>query len=401
MRIKRPKTVETPWKLILPNSLEYLAAFPKRFVSFHEPTTTLLDTLIFDKRHAELRVTEPRYDELFTLLEGGGVRLFRFIDEFGSLSRICLFPIKQAWPLLMAEYLQSLPSDAARPVLFSLSTGQYLEPGLLCKDIRHQAGVVTLFVDAPLVKSELEPATMIPIAEEELKLIVPQPPTRSHRTLAEDRRRVVSTCQGPDEEVLVRLAVPITRGDLKTLQGTEWLNDEIINGYMDLINRRDLISHGQRRTIYAFSCFFYTQLSTRQRYSYQRVRNWTTEIDVFELERLIFPIHVRKNHWCLAVINLKTQRFEYYDSLGSSNDHQCLSRLRRWLQDESQDKRQLQFSLTDHQPKEKSQRNNYDCGVFTARAAECVARDVPFDFTQEDISALRILMSIQLLDSTL
>jgi len=303
----------------------------------------------------------------------------------------------------MAEYLQSLPAGTPLP-LFSLSTGQYLDPGLLCEDMQHQSGVVTLFVDAPpLGEPEPEPEPEPTPISEEVEPVFLQPSTRS-TIAADDRRRVATTCQGsPDEEVLVRLAVSITRGDLKTLQAREWLNDKIINGYMDWINRRDLATHGQRRTIYAFSCFFYSQLSV-QRYSYARVHNWTNEIDVFELERLLFPIHVKKkNHWCLAVINLKAQRFEYYDSLGYSNT-QCLPRLRRWLQDESQDKHERAYSLaewTDFQQKEKSQRNNYDCGVFTARAAECVARDVPLDFTQEDISSLRILMSVQLLDGTL
>lgn len=32
------------------------------------------------------------------------------------------------------------------------------------------------------------------------------------------------------------------------------------------------------------------------------------------MDKVIIPIHTEQ-HWCLAVINLKEKRFEYYDSL--------------------------------------------------------------------------------------
>lgn len=272
--------------------------------------------------------------------------------------------------------------------------------------MQHQNSVVTLFVDAaPIVLVKPDPESAVPAEDAEKAVEEPmKPPSQERRraVTADDRRRVRAACQGSPEEVLVSLAVPIARSDLRTLQGKQWLNDEIINGYMDLINRRDLATHSQQRTIYAFSCFFYTQLSIRG-YAYHRVRNWTTEVDVLKLERLIVPINIGNIHWCLAVVNLKARRFEYYDSLGHSND-ECLPRLRRWLQDESQDKHQQTYSLagwTDVQPRKQHQRNSYDCGVFAARAAECVALDIPFDFTQKDTPSLRILMSLQLLDSAL
>lgn len=40
---------------------------------------------------------------------------------------------------------------------------------------------------------------------------------------------------------------------------------------------------------------------------------------MFNLDKIIIPIHLSM-HWCLAVINLKEKRFEYYDSLLGNND---------------------------------------------------------------------------------
>ena len=37
------------------------------------------------------------------------------------------------------------------------------------------------------------------------------------------------------------------------------------------------------------------------------------------MDKVVIPIHVHNNHWCLALINLRDKRFEYYDSLGGNN----------------------------------------------------------------------------------
>ena len=55
------------------------------------------------------------------------------------------------------------------------------------------------------------------------------------------------------------------------------------------------------------------------------------------------PIHCHGNHWTLAVINFKAKRFEYYDSL-FGHEGQVLTNLRRWLNDESADKKKVRIS---------------------------------------------------------
>lgn len=47
---------------------------------------------------------------------------------------------------------------------------------------------------------------------------------------------------------------------------------------------------------------------------------WQT--DVFAADKVLIPMHVDGNHWCLAVINLRDKRFEYYDSMFGAPD--CL-----------------------------------------------------------------------------
>lgn len=41
------------------------------------------------------------------------------------------------------------------------------------------------------------------------------------------------------------------------------------------------------------------------------------QLDLFDLDKFMFPVNVNGNHWTLAVINFRLERLEYYDSLGA------------------------------------------------------------------------------------
>lgn len=149
-----------------------------------------------------------------------------------------------------------------------------------------------------------------------------------------------------NNEKLISPDCSIRRRDLRTLRGRNWLNDEIIDGY-----------------------------------------------------------NVDKVHWTLAVINLKLRRFEYYDSLGGTNQT-ALSNLRLWLNEESKAKRGVGMALDDWedfcpQGEVPQQSNRCDCGVFTLQFADCVALSVPFDFQQAGLPNLRLLVMLQLLKQSL
>jgi sentrin-specific protease 1 len=120
------------------------------------------------------------------------------------------------------------------------------------------------------------------------------------------------------------------------------------------------------------------------------------------MDKVIIPIHLG-NHWCLAVINLAARRFEYYDSLGSPNPS-CLQTLRRYLQDEALDKKQLHLDLSgweDYQPHDiPLQRNGYDCGVFMCQYANYLSIEQEFTFTQDHMPIIRQLMVLEILQKS-
>jgi sentrin-specific protease 1 len=96
----------------------------------------------------------------------------------------------------------------------------------------------------------------------------------------------------------------------------------------------------------------------------------------------------------LSVINIKSKRFEYYDSLNGMSYHEIFKNLKNYLIDEIKDKN-YEINLIDlvknynsYVPSNKTpqQSNGYDCGVFTCVFANYVSQDKNFDFNQTHIT---------------
>lgn len=186
--------------------------------------------------------------------------------------------------------------------------------------------------------------------------------------------------------------------DIVKMGPGKWLNDECINTYMKILQKR---ADDSKQKVYLFNTFFYPKLLE----GYSKVERWTRRVDVFAMEKLLIPVHLG-THWCLAVINLSQRRFEYYDSLHGGNP-ECLEAMRAWLDAESQSKRKKPFDWSGWQEPVVNgedlplQRNGYDCGVFACMFAEYLARDAYPDFTQADMDCLRRRMAVELLTGKL
>jgi Ulp1 family protease len=149
----------------------------------------------------------------------------------------------------------------------------------------------------------------------------------------------------PGEVLASGFALDITRRDIQTLKGTNWLNDEVINFYMNLIMERSSSSNSDNNNnkgnsysnqakVYAFSTFFYPKLIKD---GYNSLRRWTKKVDLFTYNLVLVPIHLGV-HWTLAVIDFDCKEIKYYDSMNGNNG-ECLNALRNYLKDEYADKK--------------------------------------------------------------
>ncbi|XP_043269793.1 sentrin-specific protease 1-like [Venturia canescens] len=169
--------------------------------------------------------------------------------------------------------------------------------------------------------------------------------------------------------------------DLETLEGKRWLNDEVINRYLELIVKKN-------KKTYAFGTFFFSRLLSG---GFTAVQRWTRKFNIFNFDLVVIPLHLGA-HWCLVTIDLKNTTINYFDSLMGDNPEYPTIIL-EYLIREAASKKQTSFNLNQWSIKIKKdiprQSNNYDCGVFVCCFAEYEAAGRKIDFCQADMAAKR------------
>ncbi|XP_048202964.1 sentrin-specific protease 2 isoform X1 [Perognathus longimembris pacificus] len=221
--------------------------------------------------------------------------------------------------------------------------------------------------------------------------------------LTEDMEKEINNAlgHGPQDEILSSaFKLRITRGDIQTLKNYHWLNDEVINFYMNLLVERN--KKQGYPALHAFSTFFYPKLKSG---GYQAVKRWTKGVNLFEQELILVPIH-RKVHWSLVVMDLRKKCLKYLDSMGQKGSKIC-EILLQYLQDESKTKRNVDlnllewthYSMKSHEIPQ--QLNGSDCGMFTCKYADYISRDKPITFTQHQMPLFRKKMVWEILHQQL
>ena len=223
----------------------------------------------------------------------------------------------------------------------------------------------------------------------------------TNRPLTEEEEATVDVylhpSPGADESQIISELnnIPVTREKVLCLQPREWLNDEVINFFMELLKARAAAA-AELPNCHFFNTLFYATLNGPRGYDYPGVQRWTRRVDLFAQNLLICPIHCHGDHWTLALVNFYDKRLEYFDSLGGGDDG-VLAHLRHYLQDESIDKRKVAWDdagWTDHSwtPRRDGipqQRNGYDCGVFMCKTADYLSQDARLNFSQDDMDYFR------------
>ena len=220
---------------------------------------------------------------------------------------------------------------------------------------------------------------------------------------SDEQERCIKSAMNPhpQTEVLASgFGLEITRRDIQTLKGLNWLNDEIINFYMNLICERSTANTGMIKC-YAFSTFFYPKLLKD---GYNSLRRWTKKVDLFAHNLVLIPIHLGL-HWTLAVIDFDCNEIRYYDSMNGNNS-ECLKALRNYLKDEYADKKSgLQLDLGAwncvHIKDVPQQMNGSDCGMFACKYAEFLSRGKAISFNQSHMAYYRRRMVLEIVSKKL
>ncbi|KAI9323792.1 hypothetical protein BX666DRAFT_1890489 [Dichotomocladium elegans] len=200
--------------------------------------------------------------------------------------------------------------------------------------------------------------------------------------------------RGQSGEIAQNKTAIVEYKDIYKLAPETWLNDEIINFYMQLIVER-AENNSQLPSVHCFNTFF---CSTLRDSGYAKVRRWTKRVDIFSKDIVFIPINY-SYHWTLGVIDMKAHTIQVYDSLGGSHDN-TLMLLKEYLAAEHEDKKKQPVDLSDWKtcsPKDiPQQRNMSDCGVFACTFAERLSRRHSFNFSQDDMSLIRKRMILSI-----
>ncbi|KAG1942364.1 sentrin-specific protease 2 isoform X2 [Pimephales promelas] len=193
----------------------------------------------------------------------------------------------------------------------------------------------------------------------------------------------------------------ITQRDLATLQEGSWLNDEVINFYMNLVMSRGEQEVGSRK-VYSFSTFLFPKLHGG---GHASVRRWTKAVDLFLYDIILVPLHLGV-HWSLAVVDLKTKSVLSYDSMGQRHDDIC-NMILLYLKEEFKVKKGKdldlsKWTLSSLRPSEiPQQKNGSDCGVFICKYADYISRGRSLTFRQNHMPYFRKVMIWEILNQKL
>ncbi|KAG7202834.1 hypothetical protein KM043_009987 [Ampulex compressa] len=221
-------------------------------------------------------------------------------------------------------------------------------------------------------------------------------PTLNDEMLQEVKNALIP--RPPDEVLVEGFGLRITRKDIHTLADLNWLNDEVINFYMNLLIARS--TNDKYPKVHAMNTFFYPKLISGGHASLKR---WTRKVDIFAQDLIVVPVHLGI-HWCMSIIDFRNMSIRYYDSMGSNN-LKCLSALRQYLEEESLDKKKQAYDTSGWKlecaKNIPQQMNGSDCGVFSCMFAEYICANRKITFSQQDMPYFRNKMVYEILKSKL
>lgn len=215
--------------------------------------------------------------------------------------------------------------------------------------------------------------------------------------LSSDQRQLVqqyfaAANQKPRDVVVEAYRVELTYSDLATLRPGKWLNDNVMDMYLNTVSE-------EHPHVFTFTTHFFSRLEED---GYAAVKRWSVrkQLDVFVPAKVFVPINRGNLHWTLAVIDNKNKKLVFYDSLPSGRGHNELQLLLTYLLGEA--KRMGRAGIPDYelipQGECPAQSNGSDCGVFVCEAITRLAAGKPLSHSQKSMPAIRERMAFTLIN---
>ena len=195
----------------------------------------------------------------------------------------------------------------------------------------------------------------------------------------ETMRKVADIGRGNGDEVLSRHGHTLRRRDYRSLSGSNYLNDQIIDQYLKHIEERNRADPSLPK-VYASTTFLYTKLERLGLDEGMKdTRKWHAE-DLRENQLLFFPIH-KQHHWSLIAVDTRTKTIDYLDSIQGSRTTSPAPRIMKaYMERYYRERGEEVIFKTRIREDAPVQENGVDCGVFVCHFAERTARNSILNF---------------------
>ena len=204
--------------------------------------------------------------------------------------------------------------------------------------------------------------------------------------MSEEWERRVAHTMGPGgvrTKIECEGNITLTRADLDRVLPqpgqSAWLNDDIINAYLNSVVTAGQKERHQRRNhapkLSTLSSFWYPKIVKD---GPESIARWTRKAGIngtklLAVERLFIPINMNNMHWTLCVVSPTAKRIDYFDSLGGSGDA-VIQNIMEWIGMELPHENLRQWRTSQHS--EPHQTNGSDCGVFVLTTSLMIMRGI-------------------------
>ena len=231
---------------------------------------------------------------------------------------------------------------------------------------------------------------------------------KQSRNKSKDEKSGVKYCQYPLSAASG--SITVTKDDYNCLESSKFLNDIIIDFYLKYLENENI--GGILNRAHVFNTYFFNRLNSPftlrkdnklkssgnnldntnlQINVYERVKNWTKKVDLFEKDFIVVPVN-EKLHWYLCIIcypnsvgKLESSSSDYkkkpcilvFDSLRGNPRTEVCDKLRSYLSSEwsakhcdEGDRVFTEKNMPQYNPKVRGQQNSKDCGVFLLQYVE-------------------------------
>lgn len=195
---------------------------------------------------------------------------------------------------------------------------------------------------------------------------------------------ILSSC---DEHILSEQLIyrPTRQNLLACYQNQGWLNDEVINAYLNLLSN---YARTAKIRVSVFNSYFFSKLREE---GPGPVCSWSTidktrDTDLLLLDVILIPVHIA-SHWMLIVVRPQTGIIEWYDSLSRCGFQDDVERVRKWLDSKFKGMNTRDWVIKC--PTSPKQDNGSDCGVFVLTSARFLVLGQSLNYNQSDIPNMR------------